>query len=100
MIPRMRLNRLFVMLGLVGFVLGAMTFAPKNQMSRVFGSDHREAPTVDQMAEGELTDLYAFIDPNTPANVDFVINTNPFANSSEAASYSFSPSFLYQIKID
>ena len=33
-------------------------------LNKVYGSDHREAPTVDGLAEGDLTDVYIFTDPN------------------------------------
>jgi len=65
-----------------------------------FASDHREAPTVDQHPDGDITDVYCFTDPNNTSNVILIMNVNPFANSSEAASYSFNPGFLYQFKID
>jgi Domain of unknown function (DUF4331) len=100
MIARMNLNRLFTMLGVVGFALGALTFAPKTHIQKVYGSDHREAPTVDGLQEGDLTDVYVFVDPNDSTHVDFIMNVNPFANAAESLGYSFSPSFLYQFKID
>jgi hypothetical protein len=65
-----------------------------------FASDHREAPTVDQHSDGDITDVYCFTDPNNSANVVLIMNVNGFSNSSEAASYSFNPDFLYQFKID
>jgi hypothetical protein len=65
-----------------------------------YASDHREAPTVDQHADGDITDVYCFTDPNNTANFILIMNVNGFANSSEAASYSFNPDFLYQFKID
>ena len=69
-------------------------------LNTVFASDHREAPTVDQHADGDITDVYCFTDPSNSANFILIMNVNPFANSSEAASYSFNPGFLYQFKID
>ena len=77
-----------------------LLLAPKRELPRVYGSDHREAPTVDGLPEGDLTDVYAFTDPNNSANVDFIMNVNPFANAAEGASYAFSPDMLYQFKID
>jgi len=69
-------------------------------MKTVMGSDHREAPTVDAMAEGDITDVYSFVDPNDSTKVDFIMNVNPFAVPAESSSYSFSPDLLYQFKID
>ena len=86
-------------------MLGALAFAfisvaPRRHLKKVYGSDHREAPTVDQLPEGDLTDVYCFTDPNDSTKVDFIMNVNPFANAAEASSYAFSPDFLYQFKID
>jgi hypothetical protein len=100
MTARMSLNRAFGMLGVIGFALGVLTFAPTGEMAKVFGSDHREAPTVDGLQEGDLTDVYTFVDPNDSTHVDFIMNVNPFANAAESGGYAFSPSFLYQFKID
>ncbi len=69
-------------------------------MQRVYGSDHREAPTVDGIPEGDLTDVYAFTDPNDATRVVLIMNVNPFAQAAEGASYAFSPDLLYQFKID
>ncbi len=67
---------------------------------KVYGSDHREAPTVDAMPEGDITDVYTFVDPNDSTRVDFIMNVNPFAEAAEGGSYAFSPALLYQFKID
>lgn len=80
--------------------LAVMTLGPAKNMKKVYGSDHREAPTVDQLPEGDITDVYSFVDPNDSTHVDFIMNVNPFANAAESSSYSFSPNFLYQFKID
>jgi hypothetical protein len=69
-------------------------------MKTVMGSDHREAPTVDGLAEGDITDVYSFVDPNDSTKVDFIMNVNPFAVPAESSSYAFSPDLLYQFKID
>lgn len=85
-----------VMAGTVAF----LTLAPSKQLKKVYGSDHREAPTVDGLPEGDITDLYTFTDPNDSTRVVFIMNVNPFANAAEGASYAFSPEMLYQFKID
>ena len=83
-----------------GGAVAYLTFGPANQMRKVLGSDHREAPTVDGLPEGDITDVYSFVDPVNSAMVDFILNVNPFASPAESASYAFSPDLLYQIKID
>ena len=83
-----------------GTMLTVLTVAPGKRLNRVYGSDHREAPTVDGLAEGDLTDVYTFVDPNDSTRVDFIMNVNPFAVPAESGSYAFSPDMLYQFKID
>jgi hypothetical protein len=84
----------------VAATVAVLTLAPARHVSKVYGSDHREAPTVDGLPEGDLTDVYTFTDPNDSTKVDFIMNVNPFANAAEGSSYAFSPDFLYQFKID
>jgi len=66
----------------------------------VMAADHRDAPLVDGIPEGDLTDIYVFTDPNDASRVVFIMSVNPFANPAELPSYSFSPDLLYQFKID
>jgi len=66
----------------------------------LFASDHRDAPTADGIAQGDITDMYLFTDPNDSTRVVFIMNVNPFAVPGESPSYSFSPDLLYQFKID
>src|SRR4029077_10352595 len=42
----------------------------------------------------------AFVDPSDSTKVVFIMNVNPFSVPAEASSYSLSPDFLYQFKID
>src|SRR5438045_253330 len=63
-------------------------------------ADHREAPKVDDIPEGDITDVFLFTDPNDPSRVVMMMNVNPFGNPSENPSFSFSPDLLYQFKID
>jgi hypothetical protein len=93
-------KRAFWMLGGAALTLGVFALVVAVPMGKVYGSDHREAPTVDGLPEGDLTDVYAFVDPNDATHVDFIMNVNPFANAAEGGGYAFSPDFLYQFKID
>src|SRR5215813_9371289 len=63
-------------------------------------ADHREAPKVDAVPEGDITDVFLFTDPNNASRVVMIMNVNPFANPSENPSFAFSPDLLYQFKID
>ena len=65
-----------------------------------FGADHREAPIVDGIAEGDITDVYLFTDPNDVTRVVMIMNVNPFSVPAELPSYSLSPDLLYQFKVD
>jgi len=94
------LVRAAVVFSILGAAAATVAFAPARHMKTVMGSDHREAPTVDMMPEGDITDVYSFVDPNDSTKVDFIMNVNPFAVPAESGSYSFSPDFLYQFKID
>src|SRR5436190_21074917 len=66
----------------------------------VFAADHREAPIVDGIPEGDITDVYLFTDANDATRVVMVMNVNPFSVPAELPSYSLSPDLLYQFKID
>lgn len=63
-------------------------------------ADHRDAPVVDGLPEGDITDVFAFLDPNDASKVVLIMNVNPFSVPGSNASYRFSPEFLYQFKID
>src|SRR3954468_23773535 len=67
---------------------------------RVLAADHRDAPAVDALGEGDITDVYAFVDPNDATRVVLAVNVNSFAVPAVNGTYSFSPDMLYQIKID
>ena len=63
-------------------------------------ADHRDAPTVDGLPEGDITDVFAFLDPNDNTKVVLIMNVNPFTVPAQNAGYRFSPEFVYQFKID
>ncbi len=62
-------------------------------------ADHRDSPTADANPEGDITDFFAFLDPNDPSQLVLILNVNPFTVPAESPTYRFSPEFLYQIKI-
>jgi hypothetical protein len=63
-------------------------------------ADHRDAPAVDAVIEGDINDVYAFRDPKRPDRLVLAMNVNPFAVAGVRHSYRFSTEFLYQFKID
>jgi hypothetical protein len=67
--------------------------------TRGLASDHRESPTADANGEGDITDIFAFLDPNDSSQLVLIMNVNPFAVPAETPSYKYSPDFLYQFKI-
>jgi hypothetical protein len=77
------------------FAVGLLSRAPS-----VLAADHREAPLVDGIPEGDITDVFLFTDPNDASRVVFIMNVNPFSVPAELPSYSLSPDLLYQFKID
>jgi hypothetical protein len=62
-------------------------------------SDHRESPTADANGEGDITDIFGFLDPNDSTELVLIMNVNPFAVPAETPTYRYSPNFLYQFKI-
>jgi len=63
-------------------------------------ADHREAPAVNSAGEGDLGDIFAFLDPNDSNRVVLAFGVNPFAVPAIPGSYKFSPDYLYQLKVD
>src|SRR5579871_518777 len=63
-------------------------------------ADHRDSPVVDGAPEGDITDVFTFLDPNDKSKVVFAMGVNPFAVPAEAVNYRFSTGFLYQFKVD
>src|SRR5580704_18570174 len=63
-------------------------------------ADHRDAPGVDGAGEGDITDVFAFLDPGNSGRLVLAMGVNPFAVPGATPSYRFSPDYLYQFKID
>jgi hypothetical protein len=63
-------------------------------------ADHRDAPGVDGAGEGDITDVFAFLDPSNSGRLVLAMGVNPFAVPGASATYRFSPEYLYQFKID
>jgi hypothetical protein len=63
-------------------------------------ADHRDAPAVDGTGEGDITDVFAFIDPNNKNRLILAMGVNPVAAPFLLHSYRFSKDYLYQFKLD
>ncbi|MGB8510609.1 MAG: DUF4331 family protein [Pyrinomonadaceae bacterium] len=77
-------------------IITTYTIAPPTAQA----ADHRDSGAVDGAPEGDLTDVFAYIDPANQNNAVLVLPVNPFLNPSEAPSARFSEELLYQMKID
>ena len=92
----MNAHHLLTRLALICFFMGMVSWTSP----AAFAADHREAPIVDGIAEGDITDVYLFTDPNDATRVVMIMNVNPFSVPAELPSYSLSPDLLYQFKVD
>jgi len=95
----MNFRRLFlrtlVLMMAVAMVLTGLTRLPVSH-----AADHRDAVTADANQEGDMTDFFAFLDPEFPDRLVLNVPVNPFSNPGELPGYRFSEEFLYQMKID
>jgi hypothetical protein len=93
--PRRRLGN--ISMAFIAFVVlaGTVLYSPASTMA----SDHRDSPTADANGEGDVTDMFAFLDPNDASQLVLIMNVNPFAVPAETPSYRYSTNFLYQFKI-
>jgi hypothetical protein len=66
----------------------------------VEAADHREAPLVNGRPQGDIGDVFAYLDPNDPSRLVLDMGVNGFAIPAVQGSYTFSTQFLYQFKID
>ena len=76
------------------------TFAALCSTVPATAADHRDAPIVWGAPEGDITDVYAFLDSNNAERVVLVMGVNGFASPSLLSTYKFSTDFLYQLKLD
>ena len=64
-------------------------------------SSHREAPEISKDPVADSTDVYAFVSPDQPDTVTLIANYIPLEEPSGGPNFhNFSPSVLYEIKID
>src|SRR3954470_9065425 len=79
----------------LGFVLVVVLFVQPSS-----GADHRDAPIAGLNPAGDITDVFAFVDPNDPSRIVVGMGVNSFAVPSVNGTYKFSPDMLYQFKFD
>jgi len=64
-------------------------------------SSHREAPAIAKDPSADLTDLYAFLDPNDSSKLVILANVIPMEDPGGAPNFhAFDPNVKYQINID
>src|ERR1700691_206623 len=69
--------------------------------ARLLASSHREAPITALDQKADITDWYAFVDPNQPDHVVLIMNVDPFLEPSNGPNYfPFDPNVLYEMKVD
>jgi len=95
----MNFRRLFLRT-LVLMMAVAMVLTGLTRLPVAHAADHRDSVTADANQEGDMTDVFAHLDPEFPDRLVLSLPVNPFANPSELPSYRFSEEFLYQFKID
>ena len=90
-------RRIAALIGVLMLLLVGAFYASRTNPS-VRAADHRDSPTADANPEGDITDMFAFLDPNDSSQLVLIMNVNPFSVPAEEPSYSFSNEFLYQFK--
>jgi hypothetical protein len=81
--------------------LAAMAAVFLVQPAPMLASSHREAPITALDQKADITDWYAFVSPEHPDRVVFVMNVDPFLEPSNGPNYfPFDPGILYEMKVD
>jgi hypothetical protein len=76
-------------------------FAVGIRSGQVSASSHREAPMISNDPVADDTDYYAFVSPDKPDTVTFIINTWPFEEPVGGPNYfTFGDDVLYELHID
>jgi hypothetical protein len=95
----MKLGRIASSLLAIMLVLGLATFGARS--GQVGASSHREAPMISDDPAADNTDVYAFVSPDKPDTVTFVLSFWPFEEPVGGPNYfKFDPSVLYELHID
>ena len=67
----------------------------------LLAASHREAPITALDQKADITDWFAFVSPEHPDRVIFILNVDPFLEPSNGPNYfPFDPNVLYEMKID
>ncbi len=64
-------------------------------------SNHREAPITALDHKADITDVYAFVSPDDPSKVTFILNVDPLLEPGNGPTlFPFDPNIRYEIKVD
>lgn len=67
----------------------------------LLAASHREAPITALDQKADITDWFAFVSPEHPDRVIFMLNVDPLLEPSNGPNYfPFDPNILYEMKID
>jgi hypothetical protein len=81
----------------VGVALAALTATSPLALA----SSHREAPITALDQKADITDWYAFVNPERPDRVVMILNVDPFLEPSNGPNFfPFDPGILYEMKVD
>jgi hypothetical protein len=84
--------------------LGLAVFAvalPPSLPRTTSASSHREAPAISRDPSADATDIYAYVSPDRPDTVTFIVNVYPFLEPASGPNfYRFADDVLYELKID
>lgn len=79
---------------LMALMLAGAAFCwPANALA----ADHRDSPTADANPEGDIADVFAFLDPNDPSQLVLIMTVSGYSVPAQA-NYAFANNILYQFK--
>jgi len=81
------------------FLVFSFSFVSLLAIDTAYSADHVEAPLAVANPELDITDVYAFVDPQDDSQIVTAMAVNPFLQP-EDGSTGFSPDVLYQFKFD
>jgi hypothetical protein len=92
------MRKLLITLAAVSAIVLALMVGSAARQTRA--ADHLDAPLVRTDGRIDITDIYAFQDPQNNTNTVFVMNVNPFAGVLPNSALTFRSNTLYEFRID
>lgn len=89
-----KLRRLLPAIGLSGALVAGL-------VAQSDASSHREAPLIAEDPVADLTDVYAFVDPNDSSKIDLIMNVNPLEQPAGGPNFhKFGDDVVYRFNVD